>query len=211
MNITNPIQVWSDMNKNKYLLLIFSLLVLFGCSMSQPVEAPKNYAILADFTAKTYSKKYETLLIDAVRIDSPFNDTQMVFRLSDVSFESDYYNRYITEPSAIIENQIPTALTRSGVVGNTVPYSAGVASNFVLKTVVTKLFGDFRKEQTPTAIMEIQFILVDSTSVRPSIIFDKKILSKVELSEKTPEALAKGLGVALTEIFEELAEELSQE
>lgn len=210
MNISNANKVWSDMNKNKYLLLIFNLLVLFGCGMSQPVESPKNYAIVADYPDTTYSKKYETLLIDAVRIDSPFNDTKMVFRLSDVSFESDYYNRYITDPNAIIENQIPTSLTRSGVVGNTVPYSAGITSKFVLKTVVTKLFGDFRKDQPPTAIMEIQFILVDSSSVRPTIIFDKKILSKVELPEKTPEELAKGLGMALTEIFEELAAELSK-
>lgn len=135
----------------------------------------------------------------------------MVFRLSDVSFESDYYNRFITEPGAIIENQIPTLLIRSGVVANTVPYNAGVSTNLVLKTVVTKLFGDFRKGQTPTAVMEIQFILVDSSSVRPAIIFDKKILSKVELSDKTPEALAKGLGNAFSEIIEELAEAFSQE
>ncbi|OXE32477.1 hypothetical protein CA163_12490, partial [Vibrio parahaemolyticus] len=86
---------------------------------------------------------------------------------------------------------------------------AGVATNLILKTVVTKLFGDFRKDQTPTAIMEIQFILVDSSSIRPTIIFDKTIASKVALSEKTPEELAKGLGIALTNIFEELAEEIS--
>ncbi|MFL0969651.1 hypothetical protein [Vibrio parahaemolyticus] len=177
--------------------------------MSQPADSPKNYAIVAGSPVKTYFEKYEMILIDSVRVESPFNNTQMVFRLSDVSFESDYYNRYITEPSAIIENQIPTSLTRAGVVGSIVPYSAGVATNLILKTVVTKLFGDFRKDQTPTAIMEIQFILVDSSSIRPTIIFDKTIASKVELSEKTPEELAKGLGIALTNIFEELAEEIS--
>ncbi|EJC6795637.1 hypothetical protein RGL59_001801 [Vibrio parahaemolyticus] len=197
------------MNRNKYVLLLCSLLVLFGCGMSQPADSPKNYAIVAGSPVKTYFEKYEMILIDSVRVESPFNNTQMVFRLSDVSFESDYYNRYITEPSAIIENQIPTSLTRAGVVGSIVPYSAGVATNLILKTVVTKLFGDFRKDQTPTAIMEIQFILVDSSSIRPTIIFDKTIASKVALSEKTPEELAKGLGIALTNIFEELAEEIS--
>ncbi|EGR2288207.1 hypothetical protein AB0533_003145 [Vibrio parahaemolyticus] len=197
------------MNRNKYLLLILNLFMLVGCGISQPVESPKNYVIVADSPAKVYPKKYEIVLIDSVRVESPFNDTQMVLRLSDVSFESDYYNRYITEPGAIIENQLPTSLTRSGVVGSTVPYNAGVTTNLVLKTVVTKLFGDFRRNQTPTAIMEIQFILVDSSSVRPTIIFDKKIMSKVELSEKTSEELAKGLGIALTEIFNELAEEVS--
>ncbi len=212
MNITTPNKVWLDMNRNKYFLVMLSLFVLFGCGMmAQPVESPNNYAIVADYPAKTYTKKYETLLIDGVRVESPFNNTQMVFRLSDVSFESDYYNRFITEPGAIIENQIPTLLIRSGVVANTVPYNAGVSTNLVLKTVVTKLFGDFRKGQTPTAVMEIQFILVDSSSVRPAIIFDKKILSKVELSDKTPEALAKGLGNAFSEIIEELAEAISQE
>ncbi|MEX3070877.1 hypothetical protein AB3Y13_03570 [Vibrio alginolyticus] len=198
------------MNRNKYLLVILNLFLLFGCGMSQPVERPKNYAIVADNPAKAYSKKYETLLIDSVRVESPFNDTQMVFRLSDVSFESDYYNRYITEPSAIIENQISTSLTRSGVVGNTLPYNAGVTTNLVLKTVVTKLFGDFRKEEPPSAIIEIQFILVDSSSIRPTIIFDKKILRKVKVPERSASALAQGLGIALTETFAELAEEISR-
>lgn len=64
------------MNRNKYLLLIFNLFVLFGCGMSQPVERPQNFAIVADNPVKTYSKKYDTLLIDSVRVESPFNDTQ---------------------------------------------------------------------------------------------------------------------------------------
>lgn len=198
------------MNTYKYLLLILNLFILMGCGMNQPVESPKNYAIVADSPANTYPKKYETVLIDSVRVESPFNDPQMVLRLSDVSFESDYYNRYITEPSAIIENQLPTSLTRSGVIGSALPNNAGVKTNLVLKTLVTKLFGDFRKEQKPTAIMEIQFILVDNASVRPTIIFDKKIASKVEVSEKTPDELAKGLGIALTNIFDVLAKEVSQ-
>jgi len=198
------------MNRNKSFFVMLSLLVLFGCGIRKPIESPRNYAIVADYPAKTYSKKIETLLIDSVRVESPFNNTQMVYRLSEVSFENDYYNRYITEPSAIIENQIPNTLTRSGVVGSILPYNAGVKTNLVLKTIVTKLFGDFREGQTPTAIMEIQFILVDTSSVRPATIFDKKLLRKVELADKTPEELAKGLGNALTQIFEELVETFSQ-
>ncbi|MEE3876990.1 ABC-type transport auxiliary lipoprotein family protein [Vibrio sp. YYF0003] len=198
------------MNINKLLPLILCSIALAGCSINEPVESPKHYTIVLDDSDKTFSPKFEFLLIDSVRVDSPFNNTQMVFRLSDVSFETDYYNRYISEPSTLIESHLPTTLTRSGLVEHAVPYSSGVSTPLVLKTIVTQLYGDFRKDQTPTAVMEIQFILVDSSSVRPTIIFDKKILRQVDLSERTPEAYARGLGVALTQILEVLSVEISQ-
>ncbi|WP_220717932.1 ABC-type transport auxiliary lipoprotein family protein [Agarivorans litoreus] len=198
------------MNRNKSFLVMLSIVVLFGCGIGKPIDSPNNYAIVADYPDKTFSKKFETVRIDSVRVDSPFNNTQMVFRLSDVSFETDYYNRYITEPGAIIENQLSTLITRSGLAENTVPYNASVSTNVVLKTVVTKLFGDFRKDQTPAALMEIQFILVDTSAARPDIILEKKLSRKIELADKTPQAFAKGLSNALTEIFDELVESLNK-
>ncbi|MCA0937147.1 hypothetical protein LCL85_16525 [Vibrio alginolyticus] len=198
------------MNINKIILLISCSIVLASCSISEPVESPKHYTIVADHPDKTLPQKYEFLLVDSVRVDSPFNNTQMIFRLSDVSFETDHYNRYISEPSALIENQLPATLTHTGLVEHAVPYSSGVSSSVVLKTIVTQLYGDFRSDLPPSAVMEIQFILVDSSNVRPTIIFDKKIFSQVPLSERTPEEYAKGLGIALTEILDELTDEISR-
>lgn len=198
------------MKSKTYLMMLLSLFMMTGCSIKKPVEAPKNFAIVANQPVETLSKRYDTVLIDSVQVDEPFNDTQMVYRLSDVNFESDYYNRYITAPAAIVENQLSTWLTRSGVVSSTLPYNANISSDYVLKAVITKLFGDFRSEVTPYAVMEIQFILIDRKEIRPLVIFDKKISSEVVLTERTPDELAKGLGRALSQILENLSLEISK-
>lgn len=191
------------------LFTILFLLIIAGCSINKPIEQPKNYAIVAKSPSKTFVTKYDSVLIDSVRADEPFNDTQMVYRLSEYNFESDYYNRYITEPSAIVGSQLSTWLEKSGIVSKTAPSSSGVPANYVLKSTITKLYGDFREGERSEAVMEVQFIFMDRSQVKPIILLDKKISSRIEVDNKTPEGLAQGLSLAFRDILERMLIELN--
>jgi cholesterol transport system auxiliary component len=76
---------------------------------------------------------------------------------------------------------------------------------FVLEATVTKLYGDFRPGRTPSAIMEIQFSLVDLSGISPTVLLEQTIGRSVPLSESTPQALVQGYGRALAEILSELS------
>ncbi|MDV5168526.1 hypothetical protein [Photobacterium rosenbergii] len=182
--------------------------VLAGCSVGDSIPQPTNYAMSASPPMVASARIGETLRIDHVRSVPPFNDTQMIYRLNEVRFEKDYYNRFISDPESILSNQLASWLQQSGLYDIIVLPSVHTPSNQVLQVTITKLFGDFRPGQQPTAVMEIQFFLVDNTDYRPGVVFSKTYTSRIPIENKSPLLLAEGYGVAMTRIFEQLTSEL---
>jgi cholesterol transport system auxiliary component len=76
---------------------------------------------------------------------------------------------------------------------------------FVLEATVTKLYGDFRPGRTPSAVMEVQFSLVELSGISPTVRLEQTIGRSVPLSESTPKALVQGYGRALAEVLSELS------
>ncbi|MFO6423903.1 ABC-type transport auxiliary lipoprotein family protein [Motilimonas sp. KMU-193] len=193
-------------------LLLSTIVVLFitGCSLGKPVEQPSTYVLVASTPTKTLNRVSDSLRIDYVRSTAPFNQTQMVYRMDEVKFESDYYNRYISEPEAMVGNQVALWLEQSGLYDSVAQPSMRTPAQQILQIVITKLFGDFRDGHTPTAVVEMQFVLIENKDIRPTVVLEKTLSSRVELSAKDPAALAKGQGQAMTQIFEQLAAELTK-
>ncbi|MBC7006569.1 membrane integrity-associated transporter subunit PqiC [Photobacterium sp. BZF1] len=191
------------------LTAIFLAGVVAGCSVGESIPQPTNYAMTASLPVVKSARIGETLRIDHVRSVPPFNDTQMIYRLNEVRFEKDYYNRFISDPESIVSNQLASWLQQTGLYDIVALPSVHTPSNQVLQVTITKLFGDFREGQQPTAVMEIQFFLVDNTDYRPEVVFSKTYTSRIPIESKSPSLLAEAYGVAMTEIFEQLTSQLT--
>lgn len=87
------------------------------------------------------------------------------------------------------------------------PGSAQPAA-YVLDATVIELYGDFREGRTPAAVLAVQFALIDQAGVRPQVMYERTIVSRVELRRASPDALVRGYGEALAEILSRLMPDL---
>jgi hypothetical protein len=54
----------------------------------------------------------------------------------------------------------------------------------------------------------VQFALIDQAGVRPQLMYERTIASRVELPRASPDALVRGYGEALAEILSQLMPDL---
>jgi cholesterol transport system auxiliary component len=194
------------MNQLIFSTLIASVLLLSGCGLSQPPAQFNNYIIADVSINKTYAQINDSLRIDRVRSIEPYNNKEMIYQVSDVKFESDYYNRFLSEPEELLASQIASWFKESNLYGSVYQQSISMPANQILQVVITKLYGDFRENQSPAAILELQFVLIDNNAPRrPTAIMEKTLSSRIEIAKRDPSLLAKAYGLALTDILQQFA------
>jgi cholesterol transport system auxiliary component len=144
-----------------------------------------------------------------VRVAPSFADRALVVRVDEVRYAADFYNSFIAPPGDMLGAVMADWLNDAGPFATVTQPGTRTPAAFVLEATVTKLYGDFRPERTPSAIMEIQFSLVELSGISPTVRLEQTIGRSVPLSESTPEALVQGYGRALAEILSELSAALN--
>ena len=66
----------------------------------------------------------------------------------------------------------------------------------------------FAKGSRPAAVLAVQFALIDQAGVRPQLVHERTIASRVELPHASPDALVRGYGEALAQILSQLIPDL---
>jgi len=74
-------------------------------------------------------------------------------------------------------------------------------SPLVLEVTVTELYGDFRPQQTPAAVLSAQFNLIDTTQPRAKVVLERTLSSRIPLQQASPDALVQGYGRALGDVL----------
>ncbi len=80
----------------------------------------------------------------------------------------------------------------------------------ILEGNVIALYGDYSQKNSPKAVLEIQFFLIDNTSTSSEMIFQNNYRREVALNSSLPEALVKGWNEALQQILTDLEEDLRE-
>lgn len=133
-----------------------------------------------------------------------------VYRKGDLSYESDFYNRFFILPSSLITEEVSQWLASSGLFQNVVSTTSQLETTHVLEGVVNALYGDYSRQSPARAVLEIQFFLIKDVSARSEIVFQKKYRKEVVIEESSPESLVKGWNKALRQILTDLEENLRQ-
>jgi ABC-type uncharacterized transport system auxiliary subunit len=192
---------------------IWLLLVSCAACVSVGIERSypeKNYFALevrADGNAANPAGN-ETLEVLNLRVSPRYGDKNFVYRVSDVAYETDFYNQFLVLPGDLITEEVRKSLANAQLFKHVISSSSQLQPSYVLEGTVNALYGDFRNTNAPTAVLETEFFLNSTIPEKPGIIMQKRYAKSVPLSGRSPEALVKGWNEALEAVLTALVADL---
>ena len=185
-------------------------LALTACSIGKPIPQANTYIVQPPLPEGVLSvaSRAGSLRIANVRVAATYSGNALVYRMDDVRLISDPYSRFITEPGAMLGDQMAAWLGSVGPFRTVANPESALPAHYVLEATITELYGDFRPEKVPAAVLAGQFALIDQTGSRPRAVLERVIARRVELPRASPDALVHGYGDAFAQILSELSTEL---
>lgn len=196
------------MTTRRLFITASAALALTACAIGKPIPQASTYGIEPPPPRMTLPRRPETLRMGRVRVAPAFAGKSMVLRVDEVRYDADFYHAFLAEPADLLGSDMADWLGRSGPFRTVTQPDTRTPADFALEATVTELYGDFRPGVAPTAVMTVQLTLVDLRGVSLKVALERTIGRRVTLKDATPPELARGYGVALAEILEELAPEL---
>jgi cholesterol transport system auxiliary component len=187
---------------------VCACVVLAACSIGKPIPLATTYIVELPAATPAAARRPETLRMGNVRVAAAFAGNALVYRMDEVRYTADPYNAFITEPARMLGNRIAEWLDRAGPFQSVAQPDSARGAAYVLEATVTELYGDFRPGRTPTAVVTVQFALLDLTGPRSKVVFERTIGRRLEVQQASPDALVRGYGMALAEILAELKKDL---
>jgi len=186
------------------------VLTLAACALGKPLPTPTTYIVNppAVATRTAAMRRPETLRMGNVRVAAAYGGNALVYRMGEVRYASDPYHAFKAEPDAMLGSRIAEWLDHAGPFDTVAQPGSARPAAYVLDATVIELYGDFREGRRPAAVMAVQFALINQAGVRPQLVHERTIASRVELPSASPDALVHGYGEALAEILSQLVPDL---
>lgn len=197
------------MKKTSYLLLglllVASLTAACVNLKNRPLER-RSFVLEVQRDAQPREDNGKLLRLGRLGITPVYGGKGLVYRLENGEVQSDYYNEFFSSPELMLSLELSRWL-RKAAFADVVPQDSAAIADASLEGVVTALYGDFRKA-TPEAVVEMQFFLVDERG-GTGVLFNRTYLQRQPLEESSPEAVVKGMNLAVEKIYSELESDMS--
>jgi len=196
------------------LLSLIVAVLLAGCigqALDRPAPERRFYTIAAARPQSAPPSQARTVLkVRPLRISPAYQDREMVYRMDDTRYVSDYYNAFFTLPATTLTQLTQDWLGRSGIFGNVVNATSMVVDTHLLEGMVNTLHADFRDQASPKAVLAIQFFLLQNKNGDYSVTFSKNYQREIPFTPGADAAgaLTEAYGKALAEILGELETDL---
>ena len=194
-------------------LLTLAVSMLPGCAapLNRPAPDRRLYNITAqrpDTAAPAGDKS--VLKVRPLQISPAYQGKEMVYRLGDVEYETDYYNTFFVQPALNLTSQCAAWLGRAGVFATVVDSSSQLQENYLLEGMVNALYGDYRDRNAPKAVLEAQFFLLRNKGGDYAVAFTRTYRKEVPFAAgaKDPAPLAEAYNQALAQMLTELERDL---
>jgi cholesterol transport system auxiliary component len=186
------------------------LVLLSACGFSRPAPVKQTYLLQATAPAQAATTpRPGTLKVGTISVAAPFRGKSLVYRDGDLKYESDFYNEYFVSPSAMLTEGAATWLAAAGIFKEVLPAAANADGNFVLEGFVSELYGDFRDDAKPAAVLTGKFFLIDNRVLSGVPVWQTELKQRVPLSSRSPDALAAGLNTAWAAMLADLSREFA--
>ena len=193
----------------RYSLLAALICALGGCGLSRPSPVKQTYLLQAAPTQPAVAPRPATLKVGTIAVAAPFRGKALVYRESDLKFESDFYNEFLVSPSAMLTESAATWLAAARVFREVLPASANADGDYVLEGFVSELYGDFRDTGKPAAVITAKFFLVDNRTLSGVPIWQTELTQRVALGSRSSDALVEGFNSAWAAILADLSQQLA--
>ena len=186
------------------------LVLLSACGFSRPAPVKQTYLLQATApTQAAASPRPAVLKVGTISVAAPFRGKSLVYRNGDLKYESDFYNEYFVSPAAMLTEGAASWLAAAGIFKEVLPASANADGNFVLEGFVSELYGDYRDEAKPAAVLTGKFFLIDNRVPSGVPVWQTELKQRVTLSSRSPDVLAAGLNTAWSAMLADLSRQLA--
>ena len=193
-----------------YAIMFVWLLAISGCS-STDTYSKKYYVLNVDRQAEPARTQTEYVLeISRFTIDSAYSGSGLVYRISDSEYESDFYNEFLSSPSAMVTEKTRNWLSRARLFKRVLDPGSQINPTHINEGNITALYGDYRNQASPKAIIEMRlFLLKAEAGDEPQPIFGKTYTSSVDIQFEDAEGLVEALDHCLRGILSTLESDLA--
>jgi cholesterol transport system auxiliary component len=191
--------------------LLALLLVIGGCfTLERPSLDKQFYMLDVKAPEARPSVTGGVLKIQNVGVSPQYAGKAFVYVRSHGVYVSDFYNGFFVAPSAMFTELVRQWLGASGLFSHVIESSSYMEATHILEGTVTALYGDYSISQSPRAVVEMEFLLLENSSNAPHAILDKPYRLEIPIPDTSPRELVKGWNVATGRILDGFAQDLSQ-
>jgi cholesterol transport system auxiliary component len=159
--------------------------------------------------AAATAAKPGVLRVGTISVAAAFRGKNLVFRRSDLGYESDYYDEFFVPPATMLADALARGLAAAKVFRRVV--AAGTAGNegdYLLDGFAGEMYGDVRGGRN-AAVLRITFYLTSMATPGTAPLWTREYAQRVDIAASTAQALADGLNRALGAMVSELAADLA--
>jgi cholesterol transport system auxiliary component len=189
--------------------VLVAVTVLNGCAPKKNYPERRYYVFDVSRPQEASSPRHDAVLsVRRFRVSPRYEGKNFVYRDGDLSYQSDFYNEFLISPGSLLTEEIRQWLVSSDLFQHVVDSSSHMEATYFLEGNVSALYGDYRDAAAPTAVLEVQFFLINDVSARSEVVFQKEYREAVSLNGASAKALVNGWNTALRQILAALEADL---
>lgn len=184
-----------------------------GCVQLEREAADRHFfALQVRRDGRERLRRVEGTVLRVLRfkVARAYEGRELVYRQDERTFESDYYNAFLTAPAAQITDAVTGWVRDAGRFEHVMDPSSRVPATHYLEGKIEELFGDYRVEGSPKAVMAAQvwWLQEGVGGGEPKIVLDRRYAVEEPLKDKSPGALVDNFNRALAALLRRLEEDL---
>ncbi|NDV17914.1 hypothetical protein GO013_00585 [Pseudodesulfovibrio sp. JC047] len=174
---------------------------------SEPLDK-RFYQITSTRNAPAVETGYDIVLkVRRLSISQLYNTRELIYRGQNGRIESDFYNTFFIPPADMLTSELRAWIRGSALFSHIIEPGSMVVPDLTLEGVVNALYGDYSLD-TPAAVVEMQFFMVDETSANNDIIFSKTYSERIPMAESSATALVQAMTTGVHTIYTNLETDL---
>ncbi len=192
------------MTRRSLLLAAPALLAACANPLSQPFPDKKLFVLDVRRPQRLPPNPRGRVLV--VRTITPAPGAELrgiTTRLEGGQIRTDFWNEFFAPPAALVQDQLRTWLSESGLFAAVVDQGSRTTPGLALEGVLNGLFAE-ATETPPTARAQMQALLLGLDRSPPRVVAQGEYDRRAQIASLEPAAIVAGFNVALAAIFSEI-------